>query len=189
MCGVPAIDDMTACQAGFYHPRAGPRPSPRRVALGLVAGERLGRHPRVLGQRAYRRVTASGRATGGTVAARSIRAVLRPERPCTSSDASRALRWAVTVARAITVGLLLPKPFLSRKPRLHAAFESRNQQHGQDRGAAYDGGVSRCAIGATMGVRWPARRWKMAISPGSQWLATGGSDGTVRIWDAATGRR
>ena len=87
----------------------------------------------------------------------------------------------MTVARAITVGLLLPKPFLSRKPRLDAAFESRNQQHEQDRCAAYDGGVFRCAIGATIGVRWPARQWKMAISPDSQWLATGDSDGTVRI--------
>ena len=28
----------------------------------------------------------------------------------------------------------------------------------------------------------------MAISPDSQWLATGGSDGTVRIWDAAAGQ-
>jgi WD40 repeat protein len=28
----------------------------------------------------------------------------------------------------------------------------------------------------------------MAISPDSQWLATGGSNGTVRIWDAATGQ-
>ena len=28
----------------------------------------------------------------------------------------------------------------------------------------------------------------MAISPDSQWLATSGSDGTVRIWDAATGQ-
>ena len=39
-----------------------------------------------------------------------------------------------------------------------------------------------------MGVRWPAGRWQMAISPDSQWLVTGGSDGTVRIWDAATGQ-
>jgi WD domain, G-beta repeat len=39
-----------------------------------------------------------------------------------------------------------------------------------------------------MGVRWPTGRWQMAISPDSQWLATGGSNGTVRIWDAATGQ-
>ena len=32
-------------------------PPPRRVALGLVPGERLGRHPRVLGQRPHRRMT------------------------------------------------------------------------------------------------------------------------------------
>ncbi len=35
-------------------------PPPRRVALGLVAGERLGRHPRVLCQRLNRGVTRAG---------------------------------------------------------------------------------------------------------------------------------
>ena len=42
------------------------------------------------------------------------------------------------------------------------------------------------AVGATTGVRWSVGRWQ--ISPDSQWLATGGSDGTVRIWDAAPGQ-
>jgi WD40 repeat protein len=35
-------------------------------------------------------------------------------------------------------------------------------------------------------VRWPVGRWQ--ISPNSQRLTTGGSDGTVRIWDAAPGQ-
>ena len=35
-------------------------PPPRRIALGLVPGERLGRDPRVLGQRPDRRVTGAG---------------------------------------------------------------------------------------------------------------------------------
>jgi len=42
------------------------------------------------------------------------------------------------------------------------------------------------AVGATTGVRWPVGRWQ--ISPDSQRLATGGSDGTVRIRDAAPGQ-
>ncbi len=35
-------------------------------------------------------------------------------------------------------------------------------------------------------MRWPVGRWQ--ISPDSHWLATGGSDGTVRIQDAAPGQ-
>jgi hypothetical protein len=38
----------------------------------------------------------------------------------------------------VTAGLLLPGPVLTRESRLHAAFEGRNPQDEQDRGAADD---------------------------------------------------